>query len=195
MALVSLEQEVDQYLKSKKIKFYNNTNHPNRLDFTIILPEYEKFYLEVKEKRQHTKTSQWPSVDIPESELFILDDLSARKILKMAPNSGLLVRSNITGRYYFYDVVTLWSVPRLRVNRALNREETVIKGKWMLDLRNAVVGAQVADGWAAVLRYLRDQRSIFTETACYGDFFGESIGLGGEIRTREFKIQDYNSTR
>jgi hypothetical protein len=192
----SLEQEMDLYLKSQGLKFYNYTVSPVRLDFTIFMPHGgEKFFLEVKEKRKTTKISQWPKVNIPEPDLFILDDLSARKILKMAPNSGLIVRTNLTNRYYFFDVVTLWEMPRLRVNRALNEEKTVFKGKWMIDLRNGYQGNKLDQVFGALKTYYEQQEQYFREPECFGNFRGEHIGVGGEVRTRAFKIEDYNATR
>jgi len=189
-----LEAEVDDYLREQRVDFRNNTSSATKLDFTLYLHEGIRFYLEVKEKRQPTKMSQWPDIGIEEKHLFILDDLSARKILRQSPNSGVFIRNNVLGKYYFFDVVTLWSVPRVRVNRYLDREHTKAKGKWLLDLRNSHSGRNVGMLLPTIMRYLENQRYLFSDTACY-EYIGEEIGIGGEVRTKEHRRLDINATR
>jgi hypothetical protein len=44
-------------------------------------------------------------------------------------------------------------------------------------------------------KYVNSQQELFEEhTACYGEFKGEEIGMGGELRTAAMKTYDYQST-
>lgn len=190
----SLEEEMREQLAKCNIGFTDNSGSPTKLDFRIAITEKCGFWLEVKEKRQHTKKSNWPEIDIPEEHLFILDDLSARKLLRHSPLSGLAVRNNVTGRYYFIDVVTLFLMPKLRVNRLLN-ERGELKGKWMIDIRNGTLCGSSEDVIRAMYHYTGDIEKVFTETACYGYFVNEHVGLGGEFRTQEQRKYDYAATR
>jgi len=196
LADVSFEQELTDFIRGRRLKFYDNRRSERRLDFVISFGAV-LFHLEAKEKRQAINTQAWPTMQgVKEQDLFILDDLSARKILRKAPFSGLVVRDNLLNRYIFYDVVTLMLAPRLRVNRALNREDTILKGKWILDQRNGIVCLNLDEVFHYIDLYLQSQDQIFEEeAACYGDFYGEYIGIGGRERTVEDHRADYHATR
>jgi len=196
MFSVALEQEIEQYIRKHGFRYHDNRLSRRNLDFMIRFGDIW-FHLEAKEKRQAIDTWHWPTVQgVKEQDLFIVDDLSARKILRRAPHSGLVVRDNLRNHYIFYDVVTLMLAPRLRVNRALNPEGTVLKGKWMLDQRNGLVCLNLDKVFEQIALYLQNQDQIFKdESACYGDFYGELIGVGGRERTEEEQKKDYEATR
>lgn len=194
----SFEQECREYLSRHSHHYYDNCDSGHRLDFSFTSEETQGkwFKLEVKEKRQHTKIMAWPRVDIQEEYIFILDDLSARKIFFSGPYSGLAVRDNLNGRYYFVDAMTLYMMPRRRVNRMVNPEKNVIKGKWMLDLRNmdqyAGVNAIIRRGVSDFFNAIRQMKN---SPECWGNFHGETVGYGGEPRTQEQKDYDLKHTR
>lgn len=191
----SLEQEILYFVKEQGYTFKSYTKSGHLPDFAIQVHD-TPFFLEAKEKRQRININNWPTVDVPERELFILDDLSARKLLRFAPNSGLVIRDNLRERYFFFDIVTLMLIPRLRVNRPMDYNHTKLKGKWMIDLRNAQDCRSLHSVFQTVWNYIGTQDTIFEEyTPAWGDFEGEYITLGGEVRTREHRQIDYSSTR
>ena len=68
--------------------------------------------------------------------MFILDDLTVRKCLGFAPRAGVAVKDVVGKRFVFYSVIDLALMPRVRVNRRIERNKPDLKGKWIVDLRN-----------------------------------------------------------
>jgi hypothetical protein len=192
--MLSLEREIAEYLFYVGVPYEDYTGSRHKLDFAVHINN-TTFRLDAKEKRQRINIRAWPTVSIPERYLFILDDLSARKVLRLSPNSGIVIRDNVAGGYFFMDVVNLMLMPRVRVNRSLSRDDTVLKGKWMLDLRNGSPCGTLDDVFLCIERYLQSKFTIFGQTDCYGDYYGELIGLGGETRTGEHRRIDFGGTR
>jgi hypothetical protein len=179
------------YLRRNQIKFHDNRQSPNQADF-ILRVSGHNFHLEVKEKRQRINTSNWPKVDIPEEHLFIIDELTARRLLIQSPYAGVLVRDNLAEIYVYFDIIALWLIPKTRVNRVLN-ERGQAKGKWMIDLRNGDQVYSVQGGLGRIYRYVQESSMIVEMTECYGEF--EDVPTGGELRTREHRQKDYAATR
>jgi hypothetical protein len=192
----SLEQEVRQLLAARRVQFEAYCDDFDRLDFCIDSPQRGRFCFDAKEKRQPVKMDNWPEAGIPQEHLFILDDLAARKALKFAPNSGLVVRDNIRGLYFFFSVVDLFLMPRRRVNRPIGSYDTKLKGKWLIDLRNGAQCASLLEVFERIAAYHDAQEEIFQNLlACYGDYHGEQVGRGGVTRQAEHWLRDRQSTR
>ena len=84
----SFQQEIRDLLTNCRIGFEDHSESYKELDF-IINFSGAIFHLDVKEKIQKYQTANWPKI-VPESEMFILDDLSVRKCLAYAPNRAFL---------------------------------------------------------------------------------------------------------
>ena len=192
----SFEQEMKNYFAKDGIKFSDGSSSYSQLDFTI----YDKsgqpaFHLDVKEKRQKYNLANWPKF-ASESNLFVLDDLAVRKCLVHAPKSGVLVRNNIRGRYYFFSVFDLALMPRKRVNRPINKNQPGFKGKWLINLRNGKETQSLDEAISHIRHYLRDMNTFLFETLeCYGDYAGETIETGGIARKPSHWDVDVQSTR
>lgn len=193
---ISMEQEIKSYFAQRGIPFSDNSASYEDLDFTILdrsgLP---LFRLDVKEKRQHYNLQHWPAF-APEADLLILDDLSVRKCLAHAPQSGILVRDNLGQRYLFFSVIDLALMPRQRVNRPINRNRPEHKGKWLINARNG----QIASSLHRCMDYLKDylhrlDTTILTSTSCYGRYVGETIDSAGIVRNPSHWDVDVNDTR
>jgi hypothetical protein len=193
----SLEQEIRDILTEKGTRFRSDCESHAELDFTLLDEKGGPLVaFDAKEKQRRIVLDHWPATGIPEPYLFILDDLAARKVLAHAPNSGLIVRDNLHGRYFFISVVDLFLMPRTRANRPINRGTPALKGKWLIDLRNGVECGRLFDAFVAMKRYLEDRETIFIKTlACYGGYHGETIHSGGEERKPEHWEKDVSSTR
>ena len=193
--LLSLK-EVKALLTRHRMSFDEACDSFDALDFCIRSPQRGDFHLDAKEKIQEIQAANWPETGVPQEHLFILDDLAARKLLKFAPNSGLVVRDNLRNLYFFFNVVDLVLMPRLRVNRRLGWGETVLKGKWLIDLRNGVQCASLLEVFEQIAVYHDMKEEIFQNAlACYGEYVGEEIGEGGMTRRPEHWIRDRDATR
>ena len=202
----SLEQEIKDFFAQHRVDYDDRSRSFTRLDFGYGDEFTNRYFaFDAKEKRQRYNPRNWPT-DIPEAHLFIIDDLAARKILIHAPNAGLLVRdtSQETPAYYFYSVVDLFLMPKQRVNRTIRsqrkstgaEEAEELKGKWLIDLRNAHASPDLRGAFVHIKHYLDQREAIFHEIlACHGDFVGEEIGSGGITRQGKHWQVDVSETR
>ncbi len=193
---IPLEQEIKALLTKHEVSFDEGCASFDALDFCLHSEQRGDFYFDAKEKRQEIQAANWPDIGVPQEHLFILDDLAARKLLKFAPDSGLVVRDNLRGLYFFFDVVRLFLMPRVRVNRRIEWSSPAIKGKWIIDLRNGEQCASLMEVFEKIAAYHDAQEEIFHKVlACYGDYVGEVIEEGGITRRPEHWIKDREETR
>lgn len=193
----SFESIMKALLDLRKYKYVDHSNSYTKMDFSISMKNGQTVALEVKEKRQPIKMANWPVPDrIEDHNVFILDDLTARKMLLESPNSALAVQDRVLGRYFVADVLDVWSMPRTRVNRKI--ADGKLKGKWILDLRNFI---QVED-YTLILDYFEEITEKETLSGrfekspdVYGSYFGETVGSGGVSRSEYHRNTDYFSTR
>jgi hypothetical protein len=191
---VSLEQEIKNLLKHHRVNYDEACDSFDEPDFCIHSEQRGDFHLDAKEKIQEIRLANWPETGVPQEHLFILDDLAARKMLKYSPHTGLVVRDNLRRLYFFFDVVNLFLMPRVRVDRRIG--EDVFKGKWLVDLRNGVQCASLLEVFEQIAHYYDSQDDIFKGIlACYGSYVGEEIGKGGIPRTSGHWIKDRQATR
>lgn len=193
----SFEAEIRQYLSSRQVAFEDHCTSLRLLDFRFREPQTQiQFSFDAKEKRQHYNLKNWPQANIPEAYLFIIDDLAARKILAFAPNSGLAVRDNLHRSYYFFSVVDLYLMPKMRVNRTIRRAVETQKGKWLIDLRHGQRCGNLPELFQAIKSFLANRQAIFGEILeCYGYYPGEEVSHGGIPRRPGHWDVDIKGTR
>ena len=195
--MISLEQEVKAYFRSQNMAFEDNCRSFSRLDFAFgNRQQGRRFFFDAKEKRQPLNMQNWPISTVPQEHLFVLDDLAARKVLAYAPQSGLVIRDNLRQSYHLLTVVDLFLMPKQRVNRPIENEVQVMKGKWLLDLRSSFTSAGLDGIVARVNTYLDQHDAIFfKQLACYGHYAGEEVHDQGTIlRPGHWEI-DISATR
>jgi hypothetical protein len=192
---ISLEQEVKNYFRDRGTDFEDNTRSFNKLDFTTLQNSEPIFHFEVKEKCQHYTMANWPNF-APEEHLFIFDELTIRKCLAHSPNSGVIVRVQYTGDYYFFSVVDLALMPRMRVQRHIHRKVHDVKGKWLVDLRNGKRARSLDDCLEQARKYYQSlDHILFEEKGLYGNYVGEQTEEGGIVRRPEHWDEDVKKTR
>lgn len=122
----AFEEEVGNWLGEYKIA---NLDSSTRLDYWV-----PGFYLDVKEKRQPLG-KRWHLLDgVPETDLFVLDELSVRRAAEHFPHAYFLIRDCPTGRIFLARIDEVFSTTHARVNRRTSEQHR--KGKWVLDLTN-----------------------------------------------------------
>ena len=194
---VPFEQEIKNFLTEYQIPFEEHCESFTKLDFCYTATKSNfQFHFDVKEKRQRYAADNWPMNGKKEENVFILDDLGARKTVKFAPNSGIIIRDTLHKRYIFFSVVDLFLIPKIRVNRNINRNQPELKGKWLIDLRHGVSCDTLEKTFLAVKNYVLSQDEIFNKyLACYGIYVEENISGGGITRIAEHWDKDVYSTR
>jgi len=194
--MLSFEQEIKTFLRALALEYKDNSNSFKRLDFTVKLGETWQFHFDAKEKRQHYNLRNWQLAQDQEPHTFILDDLAARKILAYAPYSGMVVRDNLLGGYYFFSVLDLFLMPKIRVNRPIHKEQEGLKGKWIIDLRNGVKCATMEEVLGLFHKFIEKREDLFLNfLECFGDYHGEDIGQRGEVRKPSYWEVDVKKTR
>ncbi len=194
--MISFEQEIKAFLQSKKMEFKDNSSSFKRLDFSVRLDENWTFHFDAKEKRQKINLYNWKITAEQEPHTFIIDDLAARKILAFGPYSGMVVRDNLLGGYYFYSVLDLFLMPKTRVNRPIEKSQKAMKGKWVIDLRSGKKCSNMDEVLKLFYAYISKREDLFLNILdCYGNYAGENIGERGEVRRPEYWETDVKETR
>jgi hypothetical protein len=189
------EKELRDFLQQKNAHFIDQTRGFYDADFALMLSDGARFALEVKEKRQSYTVQAWPQ-GVPETHMFILDDLTVRKCLGFAPRAGIAVKDFVGKRFVFFSVIDLALMPRVRVNRRIERNKPDLKGKWVIDLRHGKHAATLDDLLGHVQSYLASLHSILYEIhPCYGNYAGEAVGEGGITRRPDHWEQDVRNSR
>ena len=162
----------------------------NAYDKPDFLFEQYNMYLEVKEKTQRYNPKNWP-IKTQGKTVFIMDEISVRRMMLHGVNTALLVRDNTNfDRMYFADLLTLTMMPRKRVNRP-NVHKEHAKGKWLLDFRNFIECNTLTHLLSLLAQYSEDIPDLYNwRSECFGDFMGEEIPLAGTPRTLALQNQD-----
>ncbi len=196
--MLSLEQELKNYLYQNKLSFTDNTSSYKKLDFTIKdFIDGKNLHIDAKEKRQKINVKNWPIIASQnERDCFIIDDLSARKTLCYAPYSGLLVRNNLVTTYYWFSILDLFLMPKKRVNRPIKKNHPAYKGKWIINFRNALSANSIEDIFLRIKKELSEIEYSCTQILeCYGSYLDETIAIQGETRNPKHWKTDIASTR
>lgn len=196
LIMQSFESSLRKFIEKSGYEYRDYTASYNKLDFTIHLNNGVWLKLDAKEKRQPLKRSNWDVPDwISPGDEFILDDMSARKILAVAPFSAISVLDVPRKRIFVTDVLDLMFMPRERRNRKVAKNK--VRGKWLLSLQN-FVEVQPKD----LLKYFEQTMDKKTRefrynkiSECYGAWRGEKITGGGVLRSDALKRFDYLATR
>lgn len=195
--MISLEQEIKNYLSSRSIPFVDNSDSYDKLDFTIGDKPGKVYHIDAKEKRQRYNPASWGIHPHTEPYAMIIDDLAHSKIVGQSPRSGIIVRDNVRGGYYWYNVLDLCKIEKTRANRAICRNGvTYYKGKIILDLRHALCSDTLHGAFDYIRAYERNRKYYFTKHhECYGKYFGEVIPTLGQTRKPEHWNEDILATR
>jgi len=187
---LSFEREVEELLQNRSVIYRSNVQSTKLPDFTIGTSS--AFHVELKEKRNRYSPKNWKG-EMPQQWMFILDELTVRKLTLTYSCSGIMVRDDSAVGYYFCGIICLLTMPRVRTNRMMMG--SYVKGKWILDLRNF----KKADSLPGAMRNLKLYRASCikdaTQSACYGEYIGEDVGISGSDRTVEQIKHDYEATR
>ena len=115
-----IEEVVGSHLPQWKI---GNLSSPDKLDWWV--PGY---MVEVKAKRQPL-SRRWTRfrTDVPEKDLFVLDELSVRRACGHWPAAFFVIHDRPQNRWFMSPVWELVCIPKVRVMRGG-------KGKWLMSL-------------------------------------------------------------
>jgi len=134
--------------------------------------------LELKEKRQPLRGRWVELAGVPEPEILVLDEVSARKLLARAPRAFLLFHDLTQGErpYVLYTIIDLFCMPKVRVQRSIILNDRRMKAKWLLDRRHGQVFANLNGVFAAMATYLdRGMMDDLRRVEPHGSFAGETL--------------------
>lgn len=119
------------------------TASTERLDFALMGPRERMLELELKTKRQPYRGWSHFRPDVPEPDLFILDELALRKIVDGGRYAFLLVHDMPGDRWCLWTTADLVLTSKGRVARPLLRDHSFVKGKLLISFleQSVVVGS------------------------------------------------------
>lgn len=193
---ISLEKEVKEYFDKNKINFRDSTDSKNLLDFKYLDPVSKfVFSFDTKEKLQKYNMNNWTDL-IPEKDCFIIDELGIKKVMCLTPDSGIIVKDGMTGKYVFFNCLDFLCMPKIRANRRINYNTESLKGKWILNLENGIQRESLSEIFSDINDYMSEKDHLFyKKIECYKNYIGEDVEIKGIIRTNYYKNIDYNITR
>ena len=152
----------------------DSTDSYDEIDFELGF-RGRRLFLEVKEKKQRYREAWVEAGGIPEADLFILDELAARRLVLKAPRAYLLVNDHLGERYCIAGALDLVSMPKARVNRSIEDEVATFKGKWLVDLVNMEPAGSLEEAIAYLKRRLGGEDDYWNALACHGRYRGENV--------------------
>jgi len=177
----AFEQKVRAELDALGWQYEDHTTdheHPDLTFFRQVRGKPVRAALELKEKRQSFRPRWSELAGLPETELLVLDEVSARKLLARAPRAFLLFHDMTRPErpYVLFTVVDLFCMPKVRVQRAIALNDRRMKAKWLLDRRHGQAFADLKPVFAAMATYL-DRRMIddLRMLEPHGPFVGETV--------------------
>lgn len=176
------EDDIRKHLTELGEPFTDGTSSHSAPDFVLTR---RKIAIDAKEKLQKFSMTNWRNAPMPQKHLFILDDLAVRRLLLHAPGSFCIIKdSSVSPRaFHVYSIVDLLCMPKTRCRRTISKKITTVKGKWLVDLRNAAGFDSLPKAIDFIFRFQEHYPEIFeTHLDCWGDYPVEKIETAGTTR-------------
>ncbi|MEA2447440.1 MAG: hypothetical protein QOK47_1077 [Actinomycetota bacterium] len=116
------------------IMLKRSTSSTDRLDYQLLGPGERLIEMELKTKRQPYQGWTRYRPDVPEKDLFILDELALRRIVDAGRYAFLLVNDMPGRRWCLWSTADLVLTSKSRVARSLARGADLVKGKLLISL-------------------------------------------------------------
>jgi hypothetical protein len=152
----------------------DSTDSFDEMDFELAC-RGNRLFLEVKEKKQRYREAWVQAAAVPEEDLFILDELAARKIILRAPRAYLLVHDMLKARCCVFGALELITVPKARVNRPIDGGVSTFKGKWLIDLRHGEQAGSLEEAISYLKRRSVSEEDYWKALACHGRYENEIV--------------------
>lgn len=113
----------------------SSTSSMDRLDYQLIAPGERLCELELKAK--HQRYLGWATHSTAaETDLFIVDELTVRKLLSAGRYAYMLLRDDPNDRWTLWSLMEIVLATKVRVNRELATSNGGCKAKVLLDLND-----------------------------------------------------------
>lgn len=152
----------------------DSTDSFDEIDFELGC-RGRRIFLEVKEKKQRYREAWVQAAGLTEIDLFILDELAARKLVLRSPRAYLLINDVPGERFAVTGALDLITMPKSRVNRSIDGGVATFKGKWLIDLRNTEAFGDLAGAVAYLKRRSVGEDEYWKALACHGRYEGENL--------------------
>ena len=177
----AFEEEVKAGLAALGWQLEDHTadhDHPDLGFLRQVRGKTVRAVLELKEKRQPLRGRWVELAGVPEPELLVLDEVSARKLLARAPRAFLFFHdlTRPDAPYVLFTIIDLFCMPKVRVQRSINLNDRRMKGKWLLDRRHGQAFTNLNGAFAVMATYLdRGMMDDLRRVEAHGSFIGETM--------------------
>lgn len=170
------EREVSRALRADgEFELLDSTESYDEVDFELGC-RGRRVFLEIKEKRQRYREAWLEASGVKQEVLFILDELSARKIILRAPRAYLLVKDQVQDSLVLFGALELITLPKTRINRSINGGVATFKGKWLIDLRHGKHCEALTEVFDLIKRRSSSEEELWSSLACHGRYEDEDLG-------------------
>lgn len=187
-------------LTRNRMKFTDNTNSYTDPDFGIIRREgigEHVFWIELKEKFQSYNIRDWGFTEEEEPKRFIIDTLSVNRLLitERYTRSGIIIKDNVYGGYYFASKLDLMASTLKAVNRLTEKSSEDLKGKYIIRLDRLKKHLHLKHALSAALRHDNRIPYLRSQHECYTDNLSAKPEVLGSVRTEGYWQEDLQKSR
>ncbi len=134
------------------VRLQSSTASLDRLDYQLLGPGERLCELELKAKRQPYRGWAHLRPELPEADVFILDELALRRVVDAGRYAFLLVRDLPGERWALWSTAELLLATKVRVSRRLAATTVTDKGKALIDLGAAAITRNLPAALSAVAK-------------------------------------------
>ena len=127
------------------------TSSLDDLDFQVLGPGKRLAQVELKAKHQPYRGWARLRPELAEPDVFLLDELALRRIIEAGRYAYMVVADLPSARWCVWSTVELVLASKVRAVRTLATGVTRVKGKVLLDLREAAVAVESATAAAGAI--------------------------------------------
>lgn len=157
-----------------EFELLDSTDSFDEVDFELGC-RGRRLFLEVKQKKQQYREAWVAAAGLAEMDLFILDELAARKLILRSPRAYLLVNDQSPENFVVIGALELITMPKTRVNRSIDGGVATFKGKWLIDLRSGFKSPSMQEALSYIKRRSSSEDDYWKALACYGRYENEIV--------------------
>lgn len=177
---------------SEFILLEDNTDSFDDIDFLVCFNNIT-FSFDCKEKKSKNRALWSEKSGIALEDIFIFDETAMKALFKHYPYAFALIKDRTTNKFIVFNSLDLLCIPRIRVNREIDRNKKMKKGKWIINLKWGQEFESISESFIYIMKYLNDDlEHQLKQLECYEIPVTKVIETldGDYTRTKGYWVKD-----
>lgn len=170
----------------------DNTDSYDQIDFLVEFKGIT-FAFDCKEKKSKNRELWGEKSGIPTENIFIFDETAIKNLFKHYPYVFVLIRDRTTDKYIVFNSLDLLCMPRIRLNREIDKYKRMNKGKWIVNLKWGHEFQSINESFEYFRHYLNNELEVQLKMlGCYEIPLTNAIDKldGSYTRTKDYWAKD-----